>query len=163
VGLCHEFLSDDCRASRFGIASSYEVICEDCFSGCKSLASVTFDSNSKMSRFDVCAFSWSGLTSIYIPSLVEVICESCFSQCKSLVSVTFDSDIKVSPFDRCAFYQTGLISIHIPSSVEVICEGCFSGCKSLASVTHDPDSKLRPTLSGLLAGRGFSCRLLGDS
>jgi hypothetical protein len=75
VRLCNEFSSDDCRTSLFWIASSYEVICERCFCECKSLASVIFDSDTKVLRFDRYAFSSSGLTSIQIPSSVEMICE----------------------------------------------------------------------------------------
>jgi hypothetical protein len=152
VGLCNEFSRIELGpgsqgfSSRLWIASSYEVICELCFSECKLLASVTFDAHTKISRFEGYAFSYSGLTSIHIPSSIEVICEGCFSQCKSLVSVTFDSDTKVSRFDGRAFFGSGLMSIYIPSSVEVICERCFSQCKSLTSATHDPDSKLRPAL-----------------
>jgi hypothetical protein len=73
------------------------MICESCFSVCKSLASVTFDSDTKVSRFDDHAFGESGLTSIHIPSSVEVICEDCFSKCKSLASVTHDPDSKLRP------------------------------------------------------------------
>jgi hypothetical protein len=118
VRLCEEFSSCDCRADRIWIAFSDEMIYECCF--CESLASVTFDTSTKVSRFNRHAFSGIGLTSIYIPSSVEVICEFCFVQCKSLASVTFDAGTKVSRFDGSAFSETDLTSIHIPSSVEVI-------------------------------------------
>jgi hypothetical protein len=72
------------------ILSSVDVICEYCFSGCKSLPSATFDVDIKGSRFDGDRFYMTGLTSIHIPSSVEVICDSCFGGCKSLASVTFD-------------------------------------------------------------------------
>jgi hypothetical protein len=49
---------------------------------------VTFDSDTKVWRFDRFAFSESGLTSIHIPSSTEVICKSCFAEDKSLASVT---------------------------------------------------------------------------
>jgi predicted DsbA family dithiol-disulfide isomerase len=79
------------------ISSSVEVICEACFRGCKSLASVTFDSNTKISRFDGYAFSLSGLMSIYIPSSAEMICEHCFFGCKSLASAKHDPGLKLRP------------------------------------------------------------------
>jgi predicted DsbA family dithiol-disulfide isomerase len=79
------------------IPSSIQKICEWCFLECKSLASVTFDSDTKVSRFDDYAFSDSGLTSIHVPSSVEVICEKCFSGCKSLASVTGDPGSKLRP------------------------------------------------------------------
>jgi hypothetical protein len=128
------------------------MICERCFSKCEWLASVTFDRDRKVLRFDFSAFSSSGLTSIQIPSSIEVVCEGCFSQCALFASGTFDADRKVSRFNRYAFPFSGLTSIHILSSVEVIDKDCFRAYKSLISVTRDPRSKLRTTLSGLLTG-----------
>jgi hypothetical protein len=74
---CDEFSSGDCRASRPWIASSYEVIRERCFYECKSLASVTFDSDRKVSRFGDNTFASTGLTLIHIPSSIEVIYAGC--------------------------------------------------------------------------------------
>jgi hypothetical protein len=71
------------------------MIRERCFSKCESLASLTFDADTKVSRFEAYAFFCTGLTSIHIPSSVETICEYCFRECKLLASVTFDSDAKV--------------------------------------------------------------------
>jgi hypothetical protein len=81
----------------FHIPSSVEVICEHCFSECKSLASVLFDSDIKVLRFDRYAFSCNGLTSIHILSSFEAIYEHCFSECKSLASVTRDPGSKLHP------------------------------------------------------------------
>jgi hypothetical protein len=64
--------------------------------------------------------------------------------------------------DGSAFSDGSLTLIRIPSSIEAICEFSFSGCKSLEFITHDPGLKLRPTLSGLLAGRGLPRRFSGD-
>jgi hypothetical protein len=85
----------DGQESRFWIASSYEVIRDHFFFQCKSLALVTFDSDTKVSRFDGSAFSKSDLTSIHIPSSVELICEYCFSGCESLISITCDPGSKL--------------------------------------------------------------------
>jgi predicted DsbA family dithiol-disulfide isomerase len=79
------------------IPSSVEMICEECFRDCRSLTSVTFEVNSKLSRLERYAFCESGLMSIHIPSSVEVICEGCFSECTSLKSVTFEVDSKLQP------------------------------------------------------------------
>jgi hypothetical protein len=83
------------RASRFWIASSDEMIRERCFYECKSPASVTFDADTKVSRFDRFVFSASGFTSIHIPSSVEGICKRCFDRCESLISVTRDPGSKL--------------------------------------------------------------------
>jgi hypothetical protein len=108
---------------------------------CKSLTSVTFDCDSKLSRIEKRAFFGSSLISIHLPSSDVVLCEECFWSCKSLTSVTFECDSKLSRIEKAAFGLSSLISIHLPSSVEVLCESCFSLCKSLTSVTFDFDSK----------------------
>jgi hypothetical protein len=66
------------------------MICEFCFSDCKSLASITFETGSRLSRLEKSAFSGSGLRSIHFPASIEVICEFCFSDCTALTSVSFD-------------------------------------------------------------------------
>jgi hypothetical protein len=71
------------------------VICEECFSNCRSLKAISFESESKLSRIEGWAFFGSGLTSIHFPASVEVICESCFSNCTSLASISFESGSKL--------------------------------------------------------------------
>jgi hypothetical protein len=73
------------------LPASVTIIGEDCFSGCRSLVSITFESGSQLSELAKWAFCGSGLTSIHLPASVTVIGESCFSGCRSLASITFDS------------------------------------------------------------------------
>jgi hypothetical protein len=63
------------------IPSSIEILCKFCFSECKSLSSITFESGSHLQRIEESTFSLSGLTSIVIPSSVEILCNSCFAGC----------------------------------------------------------------------------------
>jgi hypothetical protein len=79
------------------IPSSVEVICERCFSECRSLTFITFDSYTKVSRVDRYAFYLNGLTSTHIPLSVELICEGCFRGCESLISVMYDPSSKLYP------------------------------------------------------------------
>jgi hypothetical protein len=113
------------------VDSSVEVICESCFCYRNSLTSVTFEANSRLSRLEKQAFSWSGLQSIHLPRSLEVICESSFSCCHSLTSVTFEANSRLSRLEKQAFSLSGLQSIHLPGSLEVICESCFSSCYCL--------------------------------
>jgi hypothetical protein len=71
------------------------VIGEECFSWCRSLVSITFESGSQLSELANEAFRESGVTSIHLPASVTVIGEFCFSECRSLASITFDP---ASPF-----------------------------------------------------------------
>jgi hypothetical protein len=138
------------------------VICESCFYSCRSLPSVTFDANSRLSRLEKKAFYGSGLQSIHLPGSLEVICESCFSSCRSLASVTFDTNSRLSHLESRAFSESGLQSIHFPESLEVICKSCFSRCRSLTSVAFDPRSRIRARVSDLQAGIQFDCRSLDE-
>jgi hypothetical protein len=140
VGRLSEF-SNQAHPFRQWICCSVEVICEKCFSKCKSLESISFEWDSKLSRIERKAFCESCLESIHLPASVEVICESCFSRCASLKSISFESNSKLSRIERRAYFGSGLTSIHFPASVKVICEECFSNCGSLGSITIEGGAK----------------------
>jgi hypothetical protein len=55
------------------IPKSVEVLCKECFSNCKSLTSITFESDSRLQRIEERAFAGTGLKSIIVPSSVEVL------------------------------------------------------------------------------------------
>jgi hypothetical protein len=61
-----------CLLWKLWFPSSVEAICEFCFRNCNSLASVTFDANSRLSRLENRAFYESGLQSIHLPGSLEV-------------------------------------------------------------------------------------------
>jgi hypothetical protein len=72
------------------IPSSVKSLGKGCFSWCKSLSSVTFESLSKLVRIEEFAFFQSGLVCIVIPSSVASFGHECFSNCQRLRSVTFE-------------------------------------------------------------------------
>jgi hypothetical protein len=106
------------------IPSSVERFSESCFYKCEALLSVAFETGSKLSRIDSCAFgNCSSFSSLCIPSSVEVLGDSCFTFCRALSSVTFESGSKLSCIEPFAFcYCSSLSSICIPSTVELFCE-----------------------------------------
>jgi hypothetical protein len=59
-----------------------EFFCE-----CRSLSSLTFQSESKLLQIEVLGFAWTVLVEIVIPALVQMLNGPCFSWCKSLSSV----------------------------------------------------------------------------
>jgi hypothetical protein len=67
------------------IPSSVVAFGERSFSQCKSLESVTFESDSRLERIEEEAFKWSLLKSIVIPSSVVVLGKESFSECYSLL------------------------------------------------------------------------------
>jgi hypothetical protein len=125
------------------IPSSAEVFGSGCFSNCKSLSSVTFESGSRPQRIGESAFKWSGITHLMVPSSVEILCKECFRHCRSLTSITFESGSRLQRIEGSAFVQSVLKGIIIPKSVEVLCKECFCSCKSLTSITFESDSKLQ--------------------
>jgi hypothetical protein len=109
------------------LPESLEVICEICFADCISLASVTFDANSRLSRLESLAFYKSGLESIHLPGSLEVICESCFFYCKSLTSVTFDSISRLQRIGNSAFAFTALTALVIPGCISSFAGSALAG------------------------------------
>jgi hypothetical protein len=107
-------------------SKSVEVICRECFGHCKALWNLTFEINSKVSRFEEWAFcSCSSLSTICIPASVEVICRECFVSCEAFSSVIFEVGCKLSRIQRSAFAKcSSLSSICVPSTVEVLCTEC---------------------------------------
>jgi hypothetical protein len=85
------------------LPSSIEVLDEGCFSNCRSLSSVTFESGSRLSRIEKKAFSQTGLIEIILPSSVEVLGEKCFADCRLLSSITFESGSRLREVGKDAF------------------------------------------------------------
>jgi hypothetical protein len=122
------------------ISSHYSRFCNKCFSSCKSLRDVQFESNSQLRRIESAAFlgCWS-LESIFIPMCVEILCSECFGYCKSLRNVQFESNSQLRRIESRAFFQcSSLRSIFLPPAVEIIWFDCFDGCGSLYMVTFSP-------------------------
>jgi hypothetical protein len=73
------------------VPASIEFLGEGCFSDCRSLSSITFESGSRLSRIESWAFSQTGLVEIIVPASIEFLGEECFHECRSLSSITFES------------------------------------------------------------------------
>jgi hypothetical protein len=101
-------------------------LCSSCFSSfssCQSFSSIIFESDSRLTRIESKAFSYSSLQSIVIPRNVELLCSSRFSSCKSLSSVTFESDSRLKRIEAHAFQHTTLHSVTIPPTVcQIACD-----------------------------------------
>jgi len=81
------------------IPNSVTTIGKVAFASCSKLASVTFETTSKVTSIGEDAFSFcSSLTSIIIPSSVTSIGNNAFQDNKSLASVTFEGTIAESNF-----------------------------------------------------------------
>jgi hypothetical protein len=126
-----------------------EILGSKCFSHCKSLSSITFESNSHLRRIESEAFSFSSLQSILIPSHVAIIGSGCFSFCESLSSVRFESNSQLTPSVKLriiperAFSFSGLISIVIPATIRIVENRAFYYCRSLTELLWAEGSKVK--------------------
>jgi hypothetical protein len=84
--LDHKLIQNFSESSEIEIGRHIEILGSYCFSSCKSLSSITFESNSRLTRIESKAFSFSSLQSKLIPSNVEILGSECFSYCKSFIN-----------------------------------------------------------------------------
>jgi hypothetical protein len=61
------------------VPASVKLLGEECFSRCRSLFSVAFESGSKLSGIKSNAFSYTGLTDMIVPASLEILSEEFFS------------------------------------------------------------------------------------
>jgi len=121
------------REKEYVVREGTEVICDDAFSWCGSLQSVTIP-NSVTSIGDEAFSLCKSLQSVTIPNSVTSIGDEAFSGCSSLQSITIPNSVKSignSAFTGCESLQ----SITIPNSVMKIGDYAFGSCESLQIVT----------------------------
>jgi hypothetical protein len=132
------------------IPSSVTFLGPYCFSGCCSLATVSFCDGEHSSlkcisdhAFVLCA----ALESIVLPSSVKIIEAGCFFGCRKLVVSPLPVDSEVVRIERIAFSGCGsLRSMILPPSVAFVGEFCFRECSALSSLTFASPSHLRELL-----------------
>jgi hypothetical protein len=93
IKICHQDFLHPEAVHQTWISSSISIFTRTCFSHCKSLASVPFQSDSKVQRFEnsICT-EWFGSTS-----------SSCFYDWKTLSSVVFGRGSKLHGVAKAAF------------------------------------------------------------
>ena len=151
------------------IPASVETIKATAFKGCTSLATVTFESGSKLTTIGGGSSSYyssyygafsdcSRLAAIEIPASVVTIEAAAFKNCTSLATVTFEKGSKLTTIEGGYNKSSGysyrnyyygafsdclkLAAIEIPASVVTIEAAAFQNCTSLATVTFESGSKL---------------------
>jgi hypothetical protein len=113
------------------IPCSVQILGSSCFAWCHSLSSITFESNSQLTRSESWAFDLSSFQSILIPRSVEILCSNCLSNC-GLSSITFESNSRLTRIESCAFAFLSLQSIVIPRNVRFIDGSAFAGVIQLS-------------------------------
>jgi predicted metal-binding protein len=147
----HKLIRNFSESSEVEIGRNIEILASNCFSRCKSLSSITFESNSRLTRIESEAFSFSSLQSIVILQNVQFIDDFAFrSVTLSSISVESGNEIFVIEND----FLIGIVhqkliqcfsessEIEIGRNIEILGSNCFSRCKSLSSVTFESNSRL---------------------
>jgi hypothetical protein len=92
-----------------------QILCLECFSCRRSLSSISFETESELTRIESGAFSYcSSLKSITIPRHVQILCSYCFSSCTSLSSISFEAESGLVRIEAGAFCYTSLLSVVVP-------------------------------------------------
>jgi hypothetical protein len=154
----HYFVSDDFLVAFEGmrliryfghsetvtIGRDIEALGKFSFGGSRSLVTVAFEADSRLTGFDMSAFSsCSALTSICIPAEVDYIGGFCFSGCTSLAEVRFEQGSKLTRICRGAFLECCSLRLFvIPARLSILESGIFSCCDSLSGVIFEIPSTL---------------------
>jgi hypothetical protein len=85
------------------VRGNVENIGSECFSHCRWLSSVSFESDAQLTSLESSTFVGCSLTSIVIPRSVEKIESGCFSECGSMSSVLIESPSELKRLESAAF------------------------------------------------------------
>ena len=100
------------------------------FNGCSSLKTISLPSE-RLTSLGGSAFSYSGITSIFLPASVTKFGESLFAYASNLQNVQFDANIQVTEIPNFLFRNCNSIKeITIPKNVVTILDA-FDYCYSL--------------------------------
>jgi hypothetical protein len=141
------------------IPSSVEIIGKGCFSRCKSLCEMTFETGCEAREIGDWAFQESNVKKIEIPEKCEILNGSSLVGIESVTicrgnsffilenNVMYSKDGK-----RLIRYFGGGNEFTIKKNVEIIGKECFSHCESLCEVRFETGCKVREI------GRSAFCR-----
>jgi hypothetical protein len=151
------------------IPRNTKILGYKCFSGCKSLSSISFQSDSQLKRIESQAFCETSLQSIVIPRSVTFVNGSAFSNLKGF-SLSLESETSAFSVDRDFLFnlsKSALIcyfgsksSIVIPQRVEIIGSMCFHRHGSILSISFESNSRLKRIESKAFAGTGIHSIML---
>jgi hypothetical protein len=146
----HKLIHCFSKSPSVTVPRDIEIICSECFSSCKSLKSVSFESNSRLTGIESHAFSSSSLESIVIPRLTQFIDGSAFQGVKrSSISIesgnerfVIRGEMLIDIVDHKLIRNLSRsASVTIPRDIEILWSGCFSPCESLQSVAFESNSR----------------------
>ena len=134
------------------------------FQGCKSLVSVIFNKDSKLTQIGTHAFqACTQLPSIDIPAGVTEIGESVFCNCYKLASVSFAENSQLTTIGLQAFMACEILSdIKLPSSITSIGDAAFGNCTGLPDILNGNLTELVSIGAGAFHNSGLTTVKLCD-
>jgi predicted metal-binding protein len=149
--LHHKLIRAFSESSEIEIPKNVEILGSNCWSWCRSLLSITFESNSRLTRIEFEAFSASSIQSIVIPRNVQFIDGSAFDTLPSpSISIELGNDIFVveNEFLIDVLHHKLIRALsqsseyEIARTIEILGSSCFLRCRSLSSITFESNSRL---------------------
>lgn len=133
VEISDDAFENNAEITSVTIGANVETIGEFAFSGCKSLATVTFSENSKLYSLGKQAFAGCEvLNTLVLPASTRIIGQDCFKGAKKLINLTLNEGLL--EIDEGAFDSTSIQVFSLPDSVEVLGGGLFSNNKMITEV-----------------------------
>jgi hypothetical protein len=142
----------DARITSMTIPRHVQILCSRCFLACNSLSSISFETNSELTRIESNAFcNCFSLKSIIILQHVKFIHSSTFAgpsnlaisiESSNLHFVVQSDFILDSSNTKLILYFGTESNIVILYHVQILCSERFSGCNSLSSISFETNSEL---------------------
>lgn len=143
----------DCESLKsFVVPEEMTILPERCFSGCKSLESITLPSHLvEIEAFALATGMWkdsSALEHIDLPNTLKFIGVGAFYGC-ALKEVSLPDSVVVIAEEAFALCNN-LETLNISQNVEIIGDGVVYGCLSLNEISVDESNPYYKTVSGVL-------------
>jgi hypothetical protein len=147
--LRHKLIRNFSKSSAIELAGDIEILGSNCFSRCKSLSSIRFEPNSRLTRIESNAFSNSSFESILIPDSVEILQPFCLHERGSLSSIKIEFKSRLIQIESEACSSSSLQSIVIPRNVKFIDGSAVIGV-ALSLVSIESRNRIFVLENGLL-------------
>jgi hypothetical protein len=107
-------------SNRVHIWSDIKILGMSCFEGCRELAYITFNNESRLTHIEDWCLACCPIKSICIPRTVEVLGKECFHKSRKLELIKFESESRLTRIGDSCFACCQIKSICIPRTVEIL-------------------------------------------
>jgi hypothetical protein len=101
----HKLIQNLCRSSKIEIPNHVQIFRSKCFSSCKLLSSIIFESNSHLTRIESKAFNESSLQSILLPSTISFVASDAVDPASQILHIDSASCPEIDGWSQLRKYQ----------------------------------------------------------